>query len=124
VGVEQAGLGRDGLHDARVAVPHRGDVVVAIEEASPFRVEEPDPFTAHEMDGLVVEELVGGSEGPTSALQKLAFVHGSHSWLGRWSSELVASSRIRISPAFRRSMMLRDGIPASFESVYDRVDPN
>jgi hypothetical protein len=73
-----------------MAVPHRGDVVVAVEVATPVDVEEPDPFTAHEMDGLVVEELVGGSESPTSALQKLTFVHGSHSWLGRWSSEPVA----------------------------------
>jgi hypothetical protein len=79
VGVEQAGLGRDGLHDTRVAVPHRGDVVVAIEVATPVGVEEPDPFAAHQVDGLVVEELVGGSEGPASALQQVAFVHGSNS---------------------------------------------
>jgi len=51
-----------------VAVPHRGDVVVAIEVAPPVGVEEPDPFAAHEMNGLLVEELVGGSEGPASAL--------------------------------------------------------
>ena len=85
VGVEQAGLGRDGFHDARVAVPHRGDVVVAIEVAAPVGVEEPDPFTAHEMDGLVVEELVGGSKRPASALQEFVFVHGPHYQLRRGS---------------------------------------
>jgi hypothetical protein len=61
-----------------VAVPHRGDVVVAIEVATPVDVEEPDPFTAHEMDGLVVEELVGGSKCLASALQEFVFVHGLH----------------------------------------------
>jgi len=94
VGVEQAGLGRDGFDDARVAVPHRGDVVVAIEVAAPVGVEEPDPFAAHEMNGLVVEELVGGSEGSASALQQLTFVRGSHSRrLARWSR--VGRSRER-----------------------------
>jgi hypothetical protein len=52
-----------------VAVPHRRDVVVAIEIAVPVGIEEPDPFTSHEMDGLVVEEFVCGSKCSTPAAQ-------------------------------------------------------
>lgn len=91
VRVEQAGLGRDGFHNTRVAMPHRGDVVVAIEVTAPFGVEEPDPLTSYEMDGLVVEELVGGSEGPTSTLQEFVLGHGSHSYLHRGSRVGAAS---------------------------------
>ena len=67
VGVEQAGLGRDGFHDARVTVPHRGDIVVAIEVALAPVVEEPDAFTPHQVDGVLVEEPVGGTHGPLAA---------------------------------------------------------
>ena len=61
---------------ARVTANHRGDIVLATEEATPIGIEEPDPFTAHETDGLVVEEFANRSQRPASPLLKFTFVRG------------------------------------------------
>jgi hypothetical protein len=53
--VEHGGLPRNRLHDVRVAVPDRCDVVVGVQIAVSGGVMEPDAFTADELDRLVVE---------------------------------------------------------------------
>ena len=62
VGVDLRGLPGDRLHDMRMGVPHRGDVVVAVEVAVAVHVEQPGALAAHQVNGMFVEQPVGRAE--------------------------------------------------------------
>jgi hypothetical protein len=52
MGIEGAGLARDGLHHVRMAVPDRSDVVVGIQIALAVGVVQPDAIAATRCSGL------------------------------------------------------------------------
>jgi hypothetical protein len=81
MGVEQAGLPRQGRHHVRMAVAHRRDVVVHVEIGALLRIVEPHALPSHQMDRIGIEEPIGGSEQALPA--------GDHVLLARREAHVV-----------------------------------
>ena len=58
MGVEGGGLPGNGRHHLRVAVAHRGDIVVDIQIGLAGGVVQPHPFAAQQMQGLLIEQAI------------------------------------------------------------------
>ncbi len=59
VRVQHSRLPRDGLHDMRMAVPHRHHIIIGIEIGVALRVVEPHAFAAHHMHRILIEQPIG-----------------------------------------------------------------
>ena len=73
--VQIAGVGGESLHlpayrlgYRRMAMSERGDVVVDVEVAAPFRIDQPHTFAAHNVQGMFVHQPIGRAEQGVSPL--------------------------------------------------------
>ncbi|MDT4836700.1 hypothetical protein FQZ97_704100 [compost metagenome] len=68
MGVERRQLLRDGLDHAWVAMAHRRHVVVAVQVLLSIRAVHVHAFRAHELHGVLVHQLVGGTQKALTTL--------------------------------------------------------
>ena len=93
VGVQQGHLSLAGLHHTRMAVPHMGDVVYAVEVCLALIVEEELARTPHDLEGLLVRDAQGGAQVLPPGFEKFSL-----EWRRLLTRGIQKDARSRLGP--------------------------
>jgi hypothetical protein len=83
MGIEHGRLAGNGRHHLRVAMAHRGHIVIHVQIGLAVRVVQPHPFRPHHMQGLLVEQAVSLAQRLLATPDQRLFALGSPSGRGR-----------------------------------------
>ena len=73
--VEGRSLPTQGVNHPGMTVPHRGDIVVAIQVSLATGIVQPYTFATHQVHGFLIEQVISGTHRLFATIQQFRIIH-------------------------------------------------